>query len=161
MMTSPIHSFFKIYGKVFGLLATMAIGALFPQAHVGSFLIQYLLMVMLFFSFLDIKFKPQTFQKSVLWILLANMAVGFLSYALLISFGSTFALTAFMTAIAPTATLTPTEPRASVPGPQARTTGPRRRGKSRMDPTRNNTAAGIQSARTIRPRTSWIAIRAP
>jgi bile acid:Na+ symporter, BASS family len=106
-MTSQIHSFFKIYGKVFGLLATMAIGALFPQAHVGSFLIQYLLMVMLFFSFLDIKFKPQTFQKSVLWVLLANMAVGFLSYALLISFDSTFALTAFMTAIAPTAIAAP------------------------------------------------------
>ena len=31
-MTSQINSFFKIYGKVFGLLATMALGALFPQA---------------------------------------------------------------------------------------------------------------------------------
>ena len=40
-------------------------------------------------------------------------------------------------------TLTPTEPRASVTAPNARTTGSRRRGKSRMDPTRNNTAAGI------------------
>ena len=39
-------------------------------------------------------------------------------------------------------TLTPTERRASVPGPNARSTGSRRRGKSRMDPTRNNTAAG-------------------
>ena len=39
-------------------------------------------------------------------------------------------------------TLTPTEPRASVTGP-ARPTGSRRRRKSRMDPTRNNTAAGI------------------
>lgn len=40
-------------------------------------------------------------------------------------------------------TLTPTEPRASVTAPNTRTTGSRRRGKSRMDPTRNNTAAGI------------------
>ncbi|MGO4193154.1 carbohydrate ABC transporter permease [Arthrobacter sp. YAF17] len=39
-------------------------------------------------------------------------------------------------------TLTPTEPRASVTGP-ARPTGSRRRRKSRMDPTRNNTAAGV------------------
>ncbi|MDR7082465.1 sorbitol/mannitol transport system permease protein [Arthrobacter ginsengisoli] len=40
-------------------------------------------------------------------------------------------------------TLTPANPRSSVPAPHARTTGSRRRGKSRMDPTRNNTAAGI------------------
>jgi BASS family bile acid:Na+ symporter len=106
-MTSQINSFFKIYGKVFGLLATMTLGALVPQVHVFSFLIQYLLMVMLFFSFLDIQFKPQTFQKSVLWVLLANIVVGFLSYALLISFDSTFALTAFLTAIAPTAIAAP------------------------------------------------------
>jgi len=39
-------------------------------------------------------------------------------------------------------TLTPTEPRAFVTGP-ARPMGSRRRRKSRMDPTRNNTAAGI------------------
>ena len=106
-MTSQINSFFKIHGKVFGLLATMALGALSPQIHIFSFLIQYLLMVMLFLAFLDIKFTLQTFQKSVLWVLLANIAVGFLSYALLISFDSTLALTAFMTAIAPTAIAAP------------------------------------------------------
>jgi bile acid:Na+ symporter, BASS family len=106
-MISQIQSFFKIYGKVFGLLVTMLLGALFPQAHIFSFLIQDLLMAMLFFAFLDIKFRLQTFQVSVLWILLANVAVGFLSYALLISFDSTFALTAFMTAIAPTAIAAP------------------------------------------------------
>jgi bile acid:Na+ symporter, BASS family len=105
-MTS-LNRFFKIYSKVFGLLVTMVLGVLFPQAHRFSFLIQSLLMAMLFFSFLDIKFQPQTFQKSVLWILLANLTVGFLSYALLISFDSTFALTAFMTAIAPTAIAAP------------------------------------------------------
>ena len=106
-MTSQIQSFLQIYGKVFGLLATMMLGALFPQMHAFSYLIQYLLMAMLFFAFLDIKFKLETFQASVLWILLANVAVGFLSYALLISFDSTFALTAFMTAIAPTAIAAP------------------------------------------------------
>src|SRR5688500_19508743 len=100
-MTFQTNSFLKIYGKVFGLLATMALGALFPQAHVFSFLIQYLLMLMLFFSFLDIEFRLQTFQKSILWILFANIIVAFLSYALLVSFDSTLALTAFMTAIAP------------------------------------------------------------
>ena len=106
-MTSHINSVFKIYGKVFGLLATMALGALSPQAHALSFLIQYLLMAMLFFAFLDIKFRLETFHTSVLRVLLANVAVGFLSYALLISFNNTFALSAFMTAIAPTAIAAP------------------------------------------------------
>ena len=89
------------------MLATMALGALFPQAHVFSFLIQYLLMVMLFFSFLDIEFRLQTFQKSILWILFANIMVAFISYGLLASFDTTLALTAFMTAIAPTAIAAP------------------------------------------------------
>ena len=102
-----LNSFFKMYGKVFGLLATMLVGAMFPRVHEFSFLIQYLLMLMLFFSFLDIEFKPQTFHKSVLWVLLANVAVAFLSYAALVSFDRTFALTAFMTAIAPTAIAAP------------------------------------------------------
>jgi BASS family bile acid:Na+ symporter len=106
-MAPHLNSFFKIYGKVFGLLATMVLGALFPQVHVFSFLVQYLLMVMLFFAFLDIKFKPETFQMSVLWVLLANLAVAFLSYAALVSFDPMFALTAFMTAIAPTAIAAP------------------------------------------------------
>lgn len=106
-MISKINLFLKLYGKVFGLLATMLVGALFPQAHPFSFLIQYLLMLMLFFSFLDIQFKPQTFHRSVLWVLLANVGVAFLSYAVLVSFNMTFALSAFMTAIAPTAIAAP------------------------------------------------------
>jgi BASS family bile acid:Na+ symporter len=106
-MFSQINSLFKVYGKVFGLLVTMLFGALLPQFHNASFLIQYLLMVMLFFAFLDIEFRPQMFQKSVLWILLANVAVAFLSYTLLTSFDTALALTAFMTAIAPTAIAAP------------------------------------------------------
>jgi BASS family bile acid:Na+ symporter len=47
------------------------------------------------------------FQKSVLWILLANIAVAFVSYLLLTSFDATLALSAFMTAIAPTAIAAP------------------------------------------------------
>jgi BASS family bile acid:Na+ symporter len=43
----------------------------------------------------------------VLWVLLANIAVAFVSYLLLTSFDSTLALSAFMTAIAPTAIAAP------------------------------------------------------
>ena len=104
---TKIGSFLRTQGKGLSLLFTMLVGALVPQAHVLSFLIQYLLMVMLFFAFLDIEFKPGTFQKSVLWILLANVAVAFVSYAVLVSFDVTLALAAFMTAIAPTAIAAP------------------------------------------------------
>ena len=104
---SKISSFLRVQGKGLSLLLTMLVGALVPRAHAFSFLIQYLLMVMLFFAFLDIEFKPQSFQKSVLWVLFANVAVAFVSYFLLISFGVTLALAAFMTAIAPTAIAAP------------------------------------------------------
>ncbi len=106
-MISQFNSFLKIYGKVFGLLVTMAVGALFPQVHTFSFLVQYLLMVMLFLAFLDIEFKPETFQKSVIWVLIANVGVAFVSYMVLESFDMLLALTAFMTAIAPTAIAAP------------------------------------------------------
>lgn len=106
-MISHIRSFLKIYGKVFSLLVTMILGALVPQVHIFSFLVQYLLMGMLFFAFLDIEFKPETFQKSVIWVLLANIVVAFVCYAALASFDSTLALAAFLTAIAPTAIAAP------------------------------------------------------
>ena len=106
-MALKINTFLQNYSKVFGLLLTMTFGALLPQLHTFSFLIQYLLMSMLFFAFLDIEFKPQTFQKSVIWVLFANIAVAFISYTLLASFDRMLALAAFMTAIAPTAIAAP------------------------------------------------------
>ena len=102
-----IGSFLATQGKGLSLLLTMLIGALLPQFHGLSFLIQYLLITMLFFAFLDIEFKPQSFQKSVLWVLLANVTVAFISYVVLAPFNLMLALAAFMTAIAPTAIAAP------------------------------------------------------
>jgi BASS family bile acid:Na+ symporter len=104
---AKIGSFLAAQGKGLSLLFTMVIGALFPQAHYFSFLIKSLLMVMLFFAFLDIEFKPQGFKKSILWVLLANIAVAFVSYLVLTPFGIVLALAAFMTASAPTAIAAP------------------------------------------------------
>ena len=104
---SGMFTFLKTQGKGLSLLFIMLVGALVPQAHVFSFLIQYLLMVMLFFAFLNIEFKPQAFQKSVLWVLLANVGVAFVAYAVLAPFNLMLALAAFMTAIAPTAIAAP------------------------------------------------------
>jgi BASS family bile acid:Na+ symporter len=104
---SQFGSVFKVYGKVLGLLVAMLVGSLLPELHAFAFLVQYLLMVMLFFAFLDIELKPAAFHKSVLWVLLANVGVAFLSYAALASFNNVLALAAFMTAIAPTAIAAP------------------------------------------------------
>ncbi len=101
------RGFLETQGKGLALLLMMLFGALFPQAHFFSFLIQYLLMVMLFFAFLDIKFKPQQSQKSVIWVLLANAAIAFGAYMALAPFDLMLALSAFMTAIAPTAIAAP------------------------------------------------------
>jgi BASS family bile acid:Na+ symporter len=64
-------------------------------------------MLMLFFAFLDIEFKRESFKKSVFWVLLANIAVAFVSYLAIVKFDLTLALAAFMTAIAPTAIAAP------------------------------------------------------
>jgi bile acid:Na+ symporter, BASS family len=102
-----IGSFLSTQGKGLSLLLTMLVGVFIPQAHIFSFLVQYLLMAMLFFAFLGLDFKPKTFQMSVIWVALANVGVAFLCYAILIRFNSTLALAAFMTAIAPTAIAAP------------------------------------------------------
>jgi BASS family bile acid:Na+ symporter len=106
-MLTKTRSFFETQGKGLALLLSMLVGALFPRAQSFSFLIQYLLMVMLFFAYLDIEFKPRRFRKSVIWVLLANTALAFGSYLLLVQFDLTLALSAFMTAIAPTAIAAP------------------------------------------------------
>ncbi len=101
---AKIGSFLAGQGKGLSLLFTMLVGALIPQGHVLSDWIQYLLMVMLFFAFLDIEFK---FRKSVLWVLLANVVVAFVVYMVLVPFNLMLALAGFMTAIAPTAIAAP------------------------------------------------------
>ena len=97
----------KSYNKVLGLLLMMVLGGSFPQFHVWAPYIQYLLMIMLFFAFLDINIRPQSFQKGVIWLVLANIAIGFLAYWVLRPLDLNLALVAFITGIAPTATAAP------------------------------------------------------
>lgn len=106
-MLTSLRTFRRIYGKVLALLAAMVAGSLLPQLHGLSFLIQYLLMAMLFFAFLDIEFQRRSFQWGLLWILLANLAIAFVSYEALAAFDHTLALAAFLTAVAPTAIASP------------------------------------------------------
>lgn len=106
-MLISLRNFLRIYGKVLALLLTMVAGSLLPQFHTFSGLVQYLLMGMLFFAFIDIEIHPGSFPKSLLWILAANMAVAFLAYWIVSFFQPTLALAAFITAIAPTAITSP------------------------------------------------------
>lgn len=102
-----LRQFFRAYGKVLALIVTMILGVLLPQLHTLSFIVRYLLMIMLFLSFLDLQIQFSTFRQGVWRILAANLAVAFLAYALLSLFDPNLALTAFLTGIAPTATASP------------------------------------------------------
>lgn len=102
-----IKSLLDSYGKVLGLLLMMVLGILLPQVSRFSFLIQYLLMAMLFFAFLDIEIHPRSFHTGVVWLVLANILVAFAAYLLLRPLDISLAVTAFITGIAPTATAAP------------------------------------------------------
>lgn len=97
----------QLYGRTIALALAMVAGLLVPQAHNLSSLIPYLLVVMLFFSFLDMTISRSSFNKGVVWVLLANLTIAFLAYFLLRFVDLDLALVAFMTGITPTATAAP------------------------------------------------------
>jgi len=90
-------------GKVVSLLVTMVIGALIPQAQVLTFMVQYLLMTMLFFAFLDLPAKELSLHPGVFKVLLANLLLGIGWYFLFSLVDHELAMTAFIIAMAPTA----------------------------------------------------------
>src|SRR5215216_3852375 len=104
---TDFNSLWKPYNKVLGLLLMIVLGVVFPQFHGLSVYIQYLLMAMLFFAFVDIEIKPQSFQKGVIWLVLANILIGLAGYWILRPIDLNLALAAFITGIAPTATAAP------------------------------------------------------
>jgi BASS family bile acid:Na+ symporter len=89
------------------LLPILAIflGILFSQAYIYSFLIKYLLMLMLFFPFL--KLEITTFYLNTIWIVVANITIAFLIYWLVFPFDPELAFFCFLTSITPTATAAP------------------------------------------------------
>src|ERR1041384_2226182 len=104
---SSVKAVLNSYSKVLGLLFMILLGILLPQFHVLSEYLQTLLMGMLFFAFLDIKIRPQSFQKGVIWVVLANITVAFVAYGILRPVDLNLALAAFITGIAPTAIAAP------------------------------------------------------
>lgn len=97
----------RIYGRTAALIGALTLGMLLPQAQVLSWLIQYLVMLMLFFSFLDVSFSVQTFRPSTFLVLAANVLIAFASYGALQAFDHNLAVVAFLTGLTPTATAAP------------------------------------------------------
>lgn len=94
--------------KALLLILVIVLGASIPQAATFSYLIYYLLMLMLFFPFLEWKLATHIFTEKKIYVLLAlNIAIGLLSYVLLVSQYPDLALAAFLVGIAPTATACP------------------------------------------------------
>lgn len=93
--------------KTLLLIFTISVGILFPFAHPYAYLIKYLLMIMLFFSFLKMEVKKEHFKKNHIYILLINILVPFSCYMAIRSFNLTLAQIVFITGIAPTAIASP------------------------------------------------------
>ncbi len=94
--------------KSISLLLCIIWWILVPQASEFSYIIRYLLMFMLFMSFLWIKVSLKIFsKKEVYFVLLANLLIWALWYLLLYKFDSKLALIALMVWMTPTATASP------------------------------------------------------
>jgi BASS family bile acid:Na+ symporter len=104
---TQLKSLFNSYSKVLGLLLMIVLGVLLPQFYFLSAYLQYVIMAMLFLSFLDINLRLQSFSKGVLWVAAANIMVAFAAYWLVRPLDLNLALAAFMTGIAPTAIAAP------------------------------------------------------
>jgi bile acid:Na+ symporter, BASS family len=93
--------------KTLLLIATIFVGIIFPFAHSYSFMIKYLLMIMLFFSFLKMDVKKEHFKKSHLTILSINLLVPLLTFFIIRPLNLELAQVVFITAFAPTAIASP------------------------------------------------------
>ena len=93
--------------KNFLLLIAIALGVLLPYGHEYVFLIRYFLMVLLFFSFLDVRTNKEVIKQSHFIILATIILTPLLLFYLINFFNHSLAQTVFVTAIAPTAIAAP------------------------------------------------------
>ncbi|MEE9429889.1 MAG: hypothetical protein V3V16_02545 [Melioribacteraceae bacterium] len=93
--------------KTLLLITTISIGIFFPFAHSYSFLIKYLLMIMLFFSFLNMEVKVKSFTKNHIALLALNILIPISSFFIIKNYNLELAQVVFITTIAPTAIASP------------------------------------------------------
>lgn len=89
------------------ILLAIILGVLFPQGHRITYLIQYSLMIMLFFAFLGTQVHWKIFNRSHFVIALCNVILPLVFYFVVLPFGKLLALTAFVCSIPPTAAAAP------------------------------------------------------
>jgi bile acid:Na+ symporter, BASS family len=85
------------------LLAAIITGVFFPYGHDYVYLIRYFLMMMLFFSFLDVKLEKKIICINHFFILAAILFTSVALYLIIKPFNIILAQAAFIAAIAPTA----------------------------------------------------------
>ncbi len=88
-------------------LVAIALGVAIPAGRHLVDWVQYLLMAMLYFSFIDVDLHRQTFARSHLYVVAANLVTACLFYVVCLPLGQTMALTAFVICIGPTAVAAP------------------------------------------------------
>lgn len=93
--------------KNFFLLIAIALGVALPYGNEYVFLIRYFLMVLLFFSFLDVKADKEIIRKSHFVILGIILFSPLILFYIINLFNHPLAQTVFVTAIAPTAIAAP------------------------------------------------------
>lgn len=98
---------FQDYVKNFILLISIVIGTLLPYGHEYVFLIRYFLMIMLYFSFLDININPDIIHRKHFFILLTIIFSSLFLFFLIRPLSIRLAEAAFITAFAPTAIAAP------------------------------------------------------
>ena len=89
------------------LFGAFALGGLFPGMGQFAFLIQYIVVYMLFQAYLGMPIDGNPLRRKHLWLVLANIALGFGPYFLLKPFSHDYALLAFMSGIIPSAIAVP------------------------------------------------------
>ncbi|MDM8565026.1 hypothetical protein QUF74_05175 [Candidatus Halobeggiatoa sp. HSG11] len=90
------------------LFGIIIFGLLFNQGHVYSFLIKYIIMLMLFFIFLEAKLTgtKDIYQGSI-YIFIAMLGIAFSAYYLISFINQDIAVIAFLIGMTPTATSAP------------------------------------------------------
>ena len=93
--------------KTLLLILVITLGAFFPYGHPYAPLIKYILMILLFFAFLEIKIDREIIKRSHFIILSLNVAIPISLFFVINLFNNSVAEAAFITALAPTAIAAP------------------------------------------------------
>lgn len=93
--------------KMLFLLLAIVLGIIFPFGHEYTFIVRYILMVMLLGVFLEIKVESSLFRKSHLYIMLSIMIISMAGFYLLQSWSQNWGWVAYVVAIMPTAAAAP------------------------------------------------------